>query len=60
MGITLIDTLQFWDRLHKCVLANSLFNDNGNENIFKSSLDILNPKRCIPAVVPGKAPIYPY
>ena len=37
-----------------------MFKYNGYENIFKSSLDIFNPKRWIPAVVPYKAPIYPY
>ena len=37
-----------------------MFNDNGNDNMFKPSLDIFNPKRWILAVVPGKAPISTY
>ena len=53
-------TQQCWERLHKLGLENCVFNDNGNENIFNSSLDIFNKKRCIPAIIPGEDPIYPY
>ena len=60
MDINLKVTQQFCEGLHKPRLANDVFNDNGNDNIFKSSLYIFNTKRCIPAVVPGKATIYPY
>ena len=58
MDILLTFTQKCWERLHKLGLSNSVFNDNGNESIFKSSLDILNPKCWIPAVVPGKSTIY--
>ena len=37
-----------------------MFNDNGNENIFKSSLNIFNTKHCIPAIVHVEDPISPY
>ena len=37
-----------------------MFNDNGDDNIFNSSLYIFNPKRWITTVVPGKAPISLY
>ena len=45
MDITLTVTQQCWERLHKLGLENSVFNDNRNENIFKSSLDIFNRER---------------
>ena len=48
------------ERLHKLRLENSVFNDNVNENIFKSSLDIFNPKLCVPGVVTVKASISSY
>ena len=35
MDISLTVTQMFWERLHKLGLENSVFNDNGNENIFK-------------------------
>ena len=60
MDIPLKVTQQCWERLHKLGLENSVFNYNGNENIFKSSLDIFDPKRWILRVVPGEAPISPY
>ena len=53
-------TQQWWEILHKLGLANYVFTEKRNENIVKSSLGIFNTKRWIPAVVPGKAPIYPY
>ena len=56
-AVCLIITQKFWERLHKRGLENYLFNDNGNENIFKSSLDIFNPKCWIPDIFPGKSPI---
>ena len=46
--------------LHKLSLENYVFNDNGNSNILKSSLNIFNQKRWIPAVFPGKYLIYLY
>ena len=46
--------------LHKLRLTNSVFNDNGNENIFNSSLNLFNPNFWIADVFPGEAPIYPY
>ena len=46
--------------LHKLRLKNSVFNDNGNDNIFKSSLNLFNPKCWITDVFPGEAPISPY
>ena len=58
MDIPLKVTQQCWESLHKIGLESSMLNDNGNDNIFKSSLDIFYPNRWIPAVVPGKAPIY--
>ena len=60
MDIPVTVTHQFWERFHKLGLENSMFNDNGNDNISKSSLDIFNPKRWITTVVPGKAPISLY
>ena len=60
IDIPLKFTQQFWEGLHKLGLANSMLNNNGNENIFKSSLDIFNPKRWILDVVPGKSPISTY
>ena len=47
-------------KLHKIELINYVLNDNGNDNIFKSSLGIFNLKFWITAVVPGKDPISPY
>ena len=41
-------------------MENSVFNDNGNENILKYSLDIYNPRLLITGVAPGEAPISPY
>ena len=58
--IPLTNTQQCWEKQNKIGLATSMLNDNGNENIFKSSLDIFNPKRWIPDVVPGEAPISLY
>ena len=46
--------------LHKLRLSNYVFNNNSNDNIFKSTLNILNPKRLITAVVPGKYSIASY
>ena len=46
--------------VYKLGLANSVFNDNAHDNVFKSSLYIVNPKCCIPDVVTGEAPISPY
>ena len=60
MDIPLTVTQKCWKSLHKLGLENSVFNDNVNENVFKSSLDIFNPKRWISDVVPGEAPISPY
>ena len=60
IDIPLTVTQKCWERLHKLRLANSMFDDNGNENIFNSSLNILNPRRWIPTLVPAKDPIYPY
>ena len=60
MDIHLTVTQQFREGLHKPGLENSVLNDNGNENIFKSSIDIFNTKRWIPAIVPGEDPISPY
>ena len=60
MDIPLTVTQQCWERLYTFRLANPVFNDNGNENIFKSSLYIFNPKLWIPAVVPGGTPISQY
>ena len=57
--IPLTNTQQCWEKQNKIGLATSMLNDNGNENIFKSSLDNFNPKRWIPDVVTGEAPIYP-
>ena len=60
MDIPLTVTQQFLESLHKLGLEHSAFNDNGNENIFKSSLDIFNPKRWVSAVVLGEDSISPY
>ena len=60
MDIPLTVAQKCWERLHKIGLENYVFSDNGNENIFKSSLNIFNPKLWIPDIVPGKAPIYQY
>jgi predicted GIY-YIG superfamily endonuclease len=49
-----------WERLHKIGLANEMYDVDGNKNEFKSTLGYFHPKRWIPAVVPGEAPISPY
>ena len=59
VDIPLTVTQQCLESLHKLGLADSIFNENMNENVFKSSLGIFDPKRWIPAVVHGKAPIFP-
>ena len=53
MGVYLTVTQPCWEKLRKIGLENSVFNDNGSENVFKSSLDIFKTKRWISAVVPG-------
>ena len=49
-----------WNRLNQIGLANSVFNEEGDRNIFSSSLDYFHPKRWVPAVVPGEASISPF
>ena len=60
MDIPLKVVQQCWERLNKPGLTDYEFNDNGNENIFKSSLDIFILKRWIPAVVTGESLISLY
>ena len=60
MDTLLAVTKKCWERLHKIGLENSVFKYIVNDNIFKSSLDIFNPKLWIPDVVPCESPISPY
>ena len=59
IDIPLEATQKCWEGLHEIGLGNSTFNDNGNDNIFKSLLNIFNPKIWIPDFFLGKSPIYP-
>ena len=49
-----------WHRLHKIGVANSVFNEKKERNIFKSNIDFFHPKRWIPAVEPGATPMSPF
>ena len=49
-----------WSRLHKIGIANSVLNELGERNKFKSSLDYFHPKRWIPPVSPGEGYVSPY
>jgi hypothetical protein len=60
MEIKLSISQQCWETLHHLGLASAIYDDNGNENIFKSSLDFLHPTRWVPPVVPGEAVISPF
>ena len=60
MDINLAVKPKCWERLYKPRSENSMFYDNGNKDIFKSSLYIFYPKRWIPAAMPGKSTIYLY
>ena len=49
-----------WSRLHQIGLANTILDNNGDRNKFKSSLDYFHAKRWIPPVAPGEGFISPY
>jgi predicted GIY-YIG superfamily endonuclease len=53
-------TDECWLRLNKIGLANELHNIHGDRNEFKSTLGYFHPKRWVPAIVPGDAPLSPY
>jgi predicted GIY-YIG superfamily endonuclease len=58
LPITISD--ECWKRLHRIGLANDVLNVKGERNVFKSLLGYFHPKRWIPAVVPGEAPVSPF
>ena len=60
MDVPLTFTQHCWERLHKFGSENYVCNDNGNDNIFKSSLNTFNPMRWIRFVVPDRDSISPY
>ena len=60
MDIPLTATQKCWEMINKLGLEKYVLKYNENENIFKSSLDILNTKCWIPDVLTDKAPIYAY
>ena len=58
LPVTISD--ECWDRLNKIDVANSVFNEKKERNVFKCTINFFHPKRWIPAVVPTELPIPPY
>ena len=58
LPVTISD--ECWDRLNKIDVANSVFNEKKERNVFKCTINFFHPKRWIPAVVPTELPISPY